>query len=92
MTASTAAPGSPPASAAGAAGRPLRPSVLLHVFLTVVALGWLAPLLLALYASLRPYQETAELRLLLLAATPVVRLLQRGVGPGRTAASTSSTR
>jgi multiple sugar transport system permease protein len=32
----------------------------LHVFLTIVALGWLAPLVLAVYASLRPYQETAE--------------------------------
>ena len=41
--------------------RPLRPSrVLLYVFLTVVAVGWLLPLLLAVYASLRPYQETAE--------------------------------
>src|SRR5262249_25746258 len=28
--------------------------------LTVVALGWLAPLLLAVYASLRPYSETAK--------------------------------
>ncbi len=38
--------------------RPAR--VLLYAFLTVVALGWLAPLLLAVYASLRPYQETAK--------------------------------
>jgi multiple sugar transport system permease protein len=39
----------------------LRPArVVLHAFLTVVALGWLAPVLLAVYASLRPYQETAE--------------------------------
>jgi multiple sugar transport system permease protein len=36
------------------------PRAVLHVFLTIVALGWLAPLLLAVYASLRPYQETAE--------------------------------
>ncbi|MBO0868823.1 MAG: carbohydrate ABC transporter permease [Micromonosporaceae bacterium] len=41
--------------------RPLRPGrIVLYVFLTVVALGWLAPLLLAVYASLRPYQETAK--------------------------------
>lgn len=34
--------------------------VVLHVFLWVVAVGWLAPLLLAVYASLRPYAETAQ--------------------------------
>ncbi|MBN6057068.1 carbohydrate ABC transporter permease [Nonomuraea sp. RK-328] len=39
--------------------RPLR--VLLHVFLALVALGWLLPLALAVYASLRPYDETARL-------------------------------
>ncbi|GIH96478.1 carbohydrate ABC transporter permease [Planobispora siamensis] len=39
--------------------RPLR--LLLHVFLFLVALGWLAPLALAVYASLRPYEETARL-------------------------------
>ena len=38
--------------------RPLR--VVLYVFLTAVALGWLAPILFAVYASLRPYQETAQ--------------------------------
>jgi multiple sugar transport system permease protein len=38
--------------------RPAR--VVLYVFLTVVALGWLLPLLLAVYASLRPYAETAK--------------------------------
>jgi multiple sugar transport system permease protein len=32
----------------------------LHTFLWLVAVGWLAPLLLAAYASLRPYAETAE--------------------------------
>ncbi|MEU7891576.1 carbohydrate ABC transporter permease [Nonomuraea sp. NPDC049152] len=44
------------------AKRPLRPlRVLLHAFLGLVALGWLLPLLLAVYASLRPYEETARL-------------------------------
>jgi multiple sugar transport system permease protein len=42
--------------------RPVRLArVVLYVFLTGAALGWLAPLLLAVYASLRPYQETAQL-------------------------------
>ncbi|MEV0592643.1 carbohydrate ABC transporter permease [Nonomuraea cavernae] len=42
--------------------RPVRPlRVLLHVFLAMVALGWLMPLALAVYASLRPYDETARL-------------------------------
>jgi multiple sugar transport system permease protein len=41
--------------------KPIRPArIVLYIFLTVVALGWLAPLLLAVYASLRPYQETAQ--------------------------------
>jgi multiple sugar transport system permease protein len=41
--------------------KPLRPArILLYLFLTVMALGWLAPLLLAVYASLRPYSETAK--------------------------------
>ncbi len=41
--------------------RPIRPlRVVLYVFLTAVALGWLAPILFAVYASLRPYQETAK--------------------------------
>ncbi|MEV0522924.1 carbohydrate ABC transporter permease [Streptomyces sp. NPDC050439] len=31
-----------------------------HIFLMAVTLGFLAPLLLAVYASLRPYGETAE--------------------------------
>jgi multiple sugar transport system permease protein len=40
---------------------PVRPArIVLHVFLIVVALGWLLPLLLAVYASLRPYNETAK--------------------------------
>ena len=52
---------------------------MLYVFLTVVALGWLAPLLLAVYASLRPYQETAEVRLLLWPHKLSLRLLPAGV-------------
>jgi multiple sugar transport system permease protein len=36
------------------------PRIVLHAFLIFVAVGWLLPLLLAVYASLRPYQETAE--------------------------------
>jgi multiple sugar transport system permease protein len=40
--------------------RRVRPArVLLHAFLICVAVGWLVPLLLAVYASLRPYAETA---------------------------------
>ncbi|MEV0277962.1 carbohydrate ABC transporter permease [Streptomyces sp. NPDC050610] len=39
----------------------LRPGRLgLHAFLLTVSLAFLAPLLLAVYASLRPYEETAE--------------------------------
>ncbi|MFI9101181.1 carbohydrate ABC transporter permease [Streptomyces fildesensis] len=41
--------------------RRVRPARLgLHTFLMVVSLAFLAPLLLAVYASLRPYQETAK--------------------------------
>jgi multiple sugar transport system permease protein len=32
----------------------------LHAFLILVSFGWLAPVLLAVYASLRPYSETAR--------------------------------
>ncbi|WP_369042810.1 carbohydrate ABC transporter permease [Streptomyces sp. Midd1] len=40
---------------------PLRPArVLLHVFLVVTSLAWLAPLLWAMFAALRPYGETSE--------------------------------
>jgi multiple sugar transport system permease protein len=42
----------------GAPRRPLR--IVLHCFLILMSLGWLAPLLLAVYASVRPYSETAE--------------------------------
>jgi multiple sugar transport system permease protein len=41
--------------------RRVRPGRLgLHAFLMTVSLAFLAPLLLAVYASLRPYEETAE--------------------------------
>ena len=36
------------------------PRVGLHVFLIIAAILWLAPVLWALYTSLRPYSETAE--------------------------------
>ncbi|GIG60545.1 ABC transporter permease [Longispora fulva] len=43
------------------ARRRVKPArVVLHAFLVLVSLGWLAPVLLSVYASLRPYQETAE--------------------------------
>ncbi|MFC9507331.1 carbohydrate ABC transporter permease [Streptomyces sp. NPDC057002] len=40
---------------------PIRPArILLHTFLVVTALAWLAPLLWAVLAALRPYAETSE--------------------------------
>ncbi|MET9503779.1 carbohydrate ABC transporter permease [Streptomyces sp. NPDC006622] len=40
---------------------PVRPArVLLHTFLAVTALAWLAPLLWAAFSALRPYSETSE--------------------------------
>ncbi|WP_030676391.1 carbohydrate ABC transporter permease [Streptomyces cellulosae] len=40
---------------------PVRPArVLLHTFLVVTSLAWLAPLLWAVYAALRPYSETSN--------------------------------
>ncbi|MDF3140365.1 MULTISPECIES: carbohydrate ABC transporter permease [unclassified Streptomyces] len=40
---------------------PIRPArILLHLFLASMALAWLAPLLWAVYAALRPYAETSE--------------------------------
>ncbi|MEV6386381.1 carbohydrate ABC transporter permease, partial [Streptomyces sp. NPDC051773] len=49
------------ASTAGKERTPLRPArIVLHVFLVGMALAWLAPLLWALYAALRPYGETSE--------------------------------
>ncbi|MFE0628214.1 carbohydrate ABC transporter permease [Streptomyces sp. NPDC058864] len=50
-----------PPAPAGRAPRRVRPARLgLHAFLAVVSLAFLAPLLLAVYASLRPYEETAR--------------------------------
>ncbi|MGY0055961.1 carbohydrate ABC transporter permease [Streptomyces sp. LZ34] len=64
MTTSTrTAPARTPAPAAPKQGgrRRTRPARLgLHAFLMTVSLAFLAPLLLAVYASLRPYEETAE--------------------------------
>jgi multiple sugar transport system permease protein len=41
--------------------RRIRPArVLLHVFLIATCVAWLAPLLWAVYTSLRPYADTAE--------------------------------
>ncbi|MFF4191793.1 carbohydrate ABC transporter permease [Nonomuraea sp. NPDC001831] len=60
LTAPAAAP--PAQGRRPPARRPLRPlRVLLHAFLALVALGWLLPLALSVYASLRPYEETARL-------------------------------
>src|SRR5690606_10016409 len=52
-------PGRKAAAAPGRRTRPLR--WLLHAFLALVALGWLLPLALAVYASLRAYDETSRL-------------------------------
>ncbi|HEV7896580.1 MAG TPA: carbohydrate ABC transporter permease [Planosporangium sp.] len=40
--------------------RPRAARLVLHAFLVLVSLGWLAPLALGVYASLRPYAETAK--------------------------------
>ncbi|WP_030672900.1 carbohydrate ABC transporter permease [Streptomyces sp. NRRL B-1347] len=41
-------------------GRPRRGRFGVHIFLSAVCLAFVAPLLLAVYASLRPYEETAR--------------------------------
>ncbi|MEV6652495.1 carbohydrate ABC transporter permease [Streptomyces sp. NPDC051219] len=60
-TAPVRAPAQPPAPG-GTGRRPrVRPARLgLHAFLLTVSLAFLAPLALAVYASLRPYEETSE--------------------------------
>jgi multiple sugar transport system permease protein len=62
MTATTAPAAATRTQTATAKRRkPFKPTrALLYVFLTVMALGWIAPLALAFYASLRPYADTAE--------------------------------
>ncbi|GGT68878.1 ABC transporter permease [Streptomyces atratus] len=55
-----ARPTAPPAPPAPAVRRRLRPGRIgVHAFLMAVSLAFLAPLLLAVYASLRPYDETS---------------------------------
>ncbi|MEV8316713.1 carbohydrate ABC transporter permease [Streptomyces sp. NPDC059900] len=54
----SATPAPPGGKPAGRTRRPGRFGV--HIFLTAVTLAFLAPLLLAVYASLRPYEETAQ--------------------------------
>ncbi|MER6079342.1 carbohydrate ABC transporter permease [Streptomyces sp. NPDC001833] len=40
---------------------PIRPArVLLHTFLALTALAWLAPLLWAIFSAMRPYSETSQ--------------------------------
>ncbi|MGW1624163.1 carbohydrate ABC transporter permease [Streptomyces sp. NPDC002172] len=40
---------------------PIRPArVLLHTFLALTALAWLAPLLWAIFSAMRPYSETSD--------------------------------
>jgi multiple sugar transport system permease protein len=51
-------PAAPPVATRRRRLRPAR--VVLNVFLTATALAWLAPLLWAVYTSLRPYEDTAR--------------------------------
>jgi multiple sugar transport system permease protein len=64
MTATTTAPGTTAAGTAAAGERQRKPvrkaRIVLHVFLTLTALVWVAPLLWTIYVSLRPYADTAE--------------------------------
>jgi len=68
MTAVTSTSPATPPSTTGASGvssaqrrkRRITPArIALHIVLMTAALGWLAPVLLAVYASLRPYADTA---------------------------------
>ncbi|MEI5100801.1 carbohydrate ABC transporter permease [Streptomyces sp. PmtG] len=57
----TRAAGTAPAREPSASRRPPRRGKYgVHIFLSAVCLAFAAPLLLAVYASLRPYEETAE--------------------------------
>jgi multiple sugar transport system permease protein len=50
-----------PATAIRPNRRPLRPRrIVLYLFLTFMAVTWLFPLLLAVYAAIRPYSETVH--------------------------------
>lgn len=61
VEAAPARPAAPPAPPVPAARRRTRPGRIgVHAFLMAVSLAFLAPLLLAVYASLRPYDETSE--------------------------------
>lgn len=58
----TPVPGRPATPAAAAPRRRIRPQrILLHAFLITTSLIWLAPVLWAVYTSLRPYGDTARL-------------------------------
>ncbi|MFJ6751727.1 carbohydrate ABC transporter permease [Streptomyces sp. NPDC091266] len=59
-TPATTAPSSLRPAPVTAAPAPRRGRFGVHAFLLVVSLAFLAPLLLAVYASLRPYEETAK--------------------------------
>ena len=63
--------------------RPLR--ILLHAFLGLVALGWLAPLRSPSTPRCGPYQETAGLGYFSLPETLTLDYYSAGVDPGRTA-------
>ncbi|MCT9088620.1 carbohydrate ABC transporter permease [Streptomyces sp. ASQP_92] len=61
MTTDTAPATAAPAATPATRGRRVRPGRLgVHAFLMAVSLAFLAPLLLAVYASLRPYEETSR--------------------------------
>ncbi|MDX2542815.1 carbohydrate ABC transporter permease [Streptomyces sp. WI04-05B] len=50
-----------PANGPAKVRAPIRPArVVLHVFLISMSLAWIAPLLWAMYAALRPYAETSN--------------------------------
>ncbi|WP_411133246.1 carbohydrate ABC transporter permease [Streptomyces sp. C10] len=59
-TSATTAPSAPRPGPAAPQPTPRRGRFGIHLFLGAVSLAFLAPLLLAVYASLRPYEETAK--------------------------------